>query len=209
MNSNYDYCRDKATPPGSNFYYSILFENEEIKSTVIPLLAMHNEIIDCLTASPDPGVTRLKFNWWHEELSRLSDNIPRHPVTQTIKSFSNNNPNLVTTLHEQLVTIESIVSNEQSADQANWLEHNFNILGRYYVALNRFQTEQDNQYIIQNGGLVFGLELFMLYPLFATKAPGFIPAELVSRHVGPDGEILFPDVFGELICDFQLKLNHV
>jgi phytoene synthase len=207
MSTNYDYCLDKATLPGSNFYYAILFEKGDVKTSVIPLYALHNEFIDCLTASPDPGVTRLKFNWWHEELSRLSENSPRHPVTRTIQSTSDKYPDIISTLHKHLMTIESIVMNAQSENHRGWLENNSNEIGQYWSMLNMFRENTDNNLLIQNGALVFGLELLMLYPLFAEKVHRFICAELISKHSSADGEVQYHDVFEEIICDYHKKLN--
>ncbi len=205
MDSNSNYCSDKATPCGSNFYYSILFENDEAKATLIPLFALHNEFIDCLTASPDPGVIRLKFNWWHEELSRLSDHVPRHPVTQSILQLSHTNSDLIPMLHEHLVTIESIIA----ANHQDWIGHNFNHLGNFWTALNIFEETGVSEVITQNGSFVFGLDLISLYPLFANNAPGFISNDLLSNHKTSENKILYPEVFNELVSNCQTNLSQL
>lgn len=80
--STLDYCITKATPEGSNLYYAVLFDNEKNKNIIISFHAFLNELSDIIYECSDPGVARIKFKWWQDEIERLKNRQPRHPVTR-------------------------------------------------------------------------------------------------------------------------------
>lgn len=75
-----EYCRDKAAPPGSNLYYSLLYQTSSDKRAIHALFAFDNELHQTLIANTDPGVARLKLQWWREEIERTFAHQSRHPV---------------------------------------------------------------------------------------------------------------------------------
>lgn len=75
-----DYCRANAAPPGSGFYYASLFVAPEYRDRIVALHALEAEIENTLTASQDPGVVRMRLQWWLDELQRASAGNARHPV---------------------------------------------------------------------------------------------------------------------------------
>lgn len=86
------YCQQKAAQSGSSFYYSFLFLPENQRHAITALYAFCREVDDVVDECVDPGVARVKLHWWREEIYRLFDNSPQHPVTKAllepIKSFN-------------------------------------------------------------------------------------------------------------------------
>lgn len=80
-----DYCRDKAAPDGSNLYYACLYQDPETRQRLYALFALYYELLEGLLSASDPGVSRIKLEWWREELARLERGEPRHPVTQALQ----------------------------------------------------------------------------------------------------------------------------
>lgn len=76
-----NYCLEKAAPPGSSLYYSILFYPADIKRELNALHAFHHEIEQIIEECSDPGVAHMKLAWWIEEIQRLFTGTPRHPVS--------------------------------------------------------------------------------------------------------------------------------
>ena len=104
-NSNtYDYCVNKAIPDGSNLYYATLFEKEKNKAIIIGLHAFLYELTDIIKECSDPGVARVKLHWWGEEIERLFQQEPRHPITKYLKEFIALDENL-------RVSLNSIINN--------------------------------------------------------------------------------------------------
>jgi phytoene synthase len=78
------YCQDKAAASGSSFYYSFLFLPEGKRKAIIALYAFCREVDDIVDECSDIGVARTKLQWWREEVGRLFEHKPRHPVTQAL-----------------------------------------------------------------------------------------------------------------------------
>lgn len=73
-----DYCADKAAPPGSSLYYSVLFLAPERRRATIALEAMRRELEDAVRDATDPAVVQSKLQWWRHELARLSEDRRAH-----------------------------------------------------------------------------------------------------------------------------------
>ena len=78
------YCQDKAARSGSSFYYSFLFLPPPQRQAITALYAFCREVDDVVDEASDPGVARLKLDWWREEIGRLEAAQPRHPVTRAL-----------------------------------------------------------------------------------------------------------------------------
>jgi 15-cis-phytoene synthase len=70
----------RGTPPGSMRYFAVLFAAPHVRQLLHAFYAFEAELRDTIGgASHDMAHTRLQ--WWHDELTRLGDGRPRHPVT--------------------------------------------------------------------------------------------------------------------------------
>ncbi|HEX5055218.1 MAG TPA: presqualene diphosphate synthase HpnD [Gammaproteobacteria bacterium] len=78
------YCQEKAAASGSSFYYSFLFLPEDRRKAITALYAFCREVDDAVDECSDIGVARTKLQWWREEVARLFEGAPRHPVTQAL-----------------------------------------------------------------------------------------------------------------------------
>lgn len=73
-----------ATPAGSSAYFSVLFTPAELRDPIALLHAWRGEIRNVLKDCSDPGVTRMKLQWWREELQRAVNGEARHPLAQRL-----------------------------------------------------------------------------------------------------------------------------
>lgn len=80
-----DYSQEKGAPPGSSPYYALLFAPPGRRTALTALCAWRREIGTVVPECSDAGVAAVKLNWWHEELDRLFNGQPRHPVTQALQ----------------------------------------------------------------------------------------------------------------------------
>jgi 15-cis-phytoene synthase len=78
------YCQDKAARSGSSFYYSFLFLPADQRRAITALYAFCREVDDVVDAQLDPAIARVKLAWWREEIGRLFDGAPQHPVTKAL-----------------------------------------------------------------------------------------------------------------------------
>ncbi len=82
--SPYDYCRDKATPPGSTLYYSLLYVPQTEREAITALHALRQELLNVLDECSDPSVARMKLEWWRSEIQQTFQGTARHPVTKAL-----------------------------------------------------------------------------------------------------------------------------
>ena len=109
----YDYCINKAIPDGSNLYYATLFDKGKNKAIIICLHAFLQELTDIIRECSDPGVARVKLNWWQEEIERLFIHQPRHPVTQQMQECITLDLNLKLTFTSIIQNFDKFVYIEQ------------------------------------------------------------------------------------------------
>jgi 15-cis-phytoene synthase len=187
------YCREKAAADGSSFYYATLFEPVTMQQPLFALFALHYEITDCLTASPDPGVIRLKLHWWSEELERLLQQQPRHPVTSSLLPLVADQRLTLAPLLNYMTVIESIISGPSIASVDDWLETLATGLGQIWSAaipLSGAIDEKMLKVVNRNGGLIFILDLLQNYRLLAARGFEFLPSQLLSNFSLQSGEII-------------------
>ena len=79
-----EYCQQKAVASGSSFYYSFLFLPAERRRAITALYAYCREVDDVVDECTDAGVARVKLAWWRDEIGKLYDGKPQHPVTQAL-----------------------------------------------------------------------------------------------------------------------------
>ena len=73
-----------ATPVGSPAYYAIRFSADATRELGARLIAWF-DLIERMTTNPqDPGVVRLKLDWWREELSSVGRGTARHPLARDL-----------------------------------------------------------------------------------------------------------------------------
>lgn len=80
----HDYCRRKAAPAGSAFYYSVRLLPPGRRRAAVALEAFRREVTGIANEVRDPGVARTKLAWWHGEVESLYAGKPHHPVSRAL-----------------------------------------------------------------------------------------------------------------------------
>lgn len=71
---------DSLPEDGSTLYYVSRFLPLQYKDAVLLLHAIHKEITSIPLSCSDPGVARIKLEWWRDECERISHHAARHPL---------------------------------------------------------------------------------------------------------------------------------
>jgi phytoene synthase len=81
-----EYCQQKAARSGSSFYYSFVFLPPQPRRAITALYAFCREVDDIVDSGGDPGVAGTRLAWWADEINRLYDSTPTHPVTRALSA---------------------------------------------------------------------------------------------------------------------------
>ena len=81
----HDYCQDKAAKSGSSFYYSFMFLPAERRQAITALYAFCREVDDVVDECHDLSLAQTKLEWWREEVGRVYNGTPTHPVGLALK----------------------------------------------------------------------------------------------------------------------------
>jgi 15-cis-phytoene synthase len=84
--SPHQYCQEKAAASGSSFYYSFRFLPLERRQAIIAFYAFCREVDDIADECHDAVLAKTKLDWWRQEIVRLYEGKPGHPVTQALKN---------------------------------------------------------------------------------------------------------------------------
>jgi phytoene synthase len=76
----HQYCQNRAAVSGSSFYYSFLFLDPARRQAITALYAFCREVDDVVDECHDPALAYTKLDWWRQEIDRVFDETPTHPV---------------------------------------------------------------------------------------------------------------------------------
>jgi 15-cis-phytoene synthase len=83
--AEWDFPND-ATPPGSGPYYVVRFSDPADHHRLARWFAWFDHIDRVAFRANDPGVARLKVDWWREETALMRQDDARHPLAQALSS---------------------------------------------------------------------------------------------------------------------------
>ena len=80
-----EYCEDRARRSGSSFYHSFRFLPPDRRRAITALYAFCREVDDVVDEVSDPQLARIKLAWWREEVARIYEGTPQHPVGRALR----------------------------------------------------------------------------------------------------------------------------
>lgn len=97
---------NRAAPPGSMRYFSLLYAPESRRDALMALYVIDAEIRESAqSANHDVAHTRLR--WWRDEIDRLVNGNPQHPATRTLhEQQPGSPPRHFARLHELLAAAD-------------------------------------------------------------------------------------------------------
>ena len=109
---------NRATPLGSSAYYSVRIAPIELRDELAALLAWRHQVRAVLDEVSDPGVARIKLQWWREELARTFTGKPRHPLSEILRPALKRHRLPDAAFLEIAEQVESEIQQRQPADDA-------------------------------------------------------------------------------------------
>jgi phytoene synthase len=123
---------NRATPLGSPAYYALRFSPADRLERDARLLAWYGVVRDISTQPRDPGVARLKLDWWRSELERIRAGSPNHPLSEELLEHGVGG-NVLPAMHDIIDGAESQLRSPRPGGVDDFLEHCRNAEGLLFV----------------------------------------------------------------------------
>lgn len=78
------YCESKVHESSSNLVAAFKILDAEPRGAITALYAFCREVDDIVDECSEPDLARIKLAWWRDEIGRLFDRRPGHPVSQAL-----------------------------------------------------------------------------------------------------------------------------
>jgi phytoene synthase len=72
--------RSRAIPPGSARFWSWMFAAAAARAPLLGIYALLAEWNALMDPATEPGAARIKLAWWQDEIHRLRQGVPVHPI---------------------------------------------------------------------------------------------------------------------------------
>ncbi|MCU0833177.1 MAG: squalene/phytoene synthase family protein [Chromatiaceae bacterium] len=108
---------NRATPAGSSAYYSVRFAPAPLRHDLAALHAWRHQVRAIRHEVSDPGVARLKLQWWRAEVGRTFAGEPRHPLSQVLAPAVERHRLPAEPFHRIADRVEAEILRRQPADE--------------------------------------------------------------------------------------------
>lgn len=82
------YCYEKVAPRGSMIYLSVRGLSLQQRDAIVAIWAFYREIEEITLSGHDPAVCQAKLNWWRDEVIKIQDAQPDHPVAKMLQQVA-------------------------------------------------------------------------------------------------------------------------
>ena len=210
-----NYCTNKAAAEGFDLYYAMLFETATAKNISVCLHALSVELAEVIAECSDPGIARIKFKWWQEEIERLFNREARHPITQAI---SKNIPLDKLNKHELINSVDNferflILEQTQTLEQSlSYFNLSVGTIWHQYGALANINEQAVLDLIRTTGALYYYLSCLQQPRLYITESRCIIPTDYLTSTTIADisnNEIEQTTLFSSLILDVKRQFDEL
>jgi phytoene synthase len=176
---------NRATPEGSSAHYSVRFAPAALRDHLAALLAWRHQVRAILDEVSDPGVARLKLQWWRDELGRTIAGAPRHPLSAALKPALERHRLPQAPFLDLTERVESEILHRQPSDEADLDTACDQDFGALFELLARCHglTDSDRLGIARRLG-VFCARVYLIRDsgAMARKGRTLLPVESLREH---------------------------
>lgn len=213
--SSADYFLDAAAPPGSALYYAGLLTEPGIRPQILALHTLEHELLKSLTDIQDPGVARLRLQWWAEEIERAGKGQARHPLSKLLQPHivcqTLSGADLIRAIAMLQESLSLTDRDDQTSLESEYRDH-FGPLWRLSAQLAGIDDETTLTASVELGGLHHQLRALLSLP--QTLAQGLsrpVPrSELARRGLSVGQSLSAPgwrDCLAQQFLHLQTRLD--
>lgn len=176
---------NRATPEGSSAYYSVRFASSAVRDDLAVLHGWRHQVRAILDEVSDPGIARLKLQWWREELGRTFAGEPRHPLCQALQPAVERHRLPQDSFLDMAARVESEILHRHPADEAALDAACQQDLGALFELVGRCHALNDGAQLRtarELGGFCARVYLIRDSGALARQGRDVLPLELLHAH---------------------------
>lgn len=182
-----EYCRDRAAPPGSSFYYSTLYHPEQEKRRLFALFAFCGAVEESALESSEPELVHLKVEWWQNQVPLIRAGQVQHPVSVELKALLGEPDSMLDTqpLQRFVDGFADWLAAQPPDDYAEWIawvEQGYGEIWRLAAALCGVDSGQAQQPVRRSGALLGAFEQLQHLRQGLRRGQCILPSSLLQAH---------------------------
>lgn len=172
---------NRATPVGSAAYYAVRFAPPAQRERNAGLLAWFDLVAQIAERPLDPGVARLKLDWWRQEVDNLQRGAVRHPLAIALHA-QGLGPGATTPMQHIIDALDRRLRAPAVADLQDFAADCRQTYGELFVLLGASQSREgfDRQHCIESGAYCAAVEHIRL----AAQQPQRLPPACAPSALG-------------------------
>lgn len=187
---------NSATPLGSSAYYVVRFSPAACRDRLAQLFLFKQELQNLYTLS-DPGVARIKLQWWQQQIT-TSDNQPADlPLIHDLRTMLNNDSRRLAALQAMIRETDFHLQRRPYEDMPALLDGAANLGGSFLQLLDSVCEKSVAQHpdhdLVQPGAFVQVTEWLQLFGQHLRFNLRLLPADLLQQQALQPQQLLQPD----------------
>ena len=183
---------NSATELGSTAYYVVRFSSFEIRNDLAALFLWKQELVN-LYALTDPGVARMKLQWWLEQIMLPAEQPSEHALARVIATLIQQFPDVTESIKLMVNETDRHLHRQPYSDFEAFWKGCENIGGSYAHLLNRASGSQVKPEDSVVGAYCIAIEWLQLMGQHLRYNMQLIPKILLTQHDLRFEELLYED----------------
>ncbi len=189
------YCRAQAAPPGSTLYYCLLYQPRQHRRGLRTLFAFEDALWQIIATNTDPGLARMRLQWWLSEIEKVFCHASQHPIGMELQAILQQAEIDKARLIDSINAIERHIHHSAIEDYPAWLSS----LGRYKGGIWRNAAmlcacaDEASLVVAEKAGRVLAvLDVLQHLPRYLQRGLCPLPRKAMQQH-GITAEMLQQD----------------
>ncbi|MDX1592911.1 MAG: presqualene diphosphate synthase HpnD [Gammaproteobacteria bacterium] len=179
------YCEARAAASGSSFYYSFRLLPPERRAAITALYAFCREVDDVVDECSEPGLAAIKLKWWDEEVDRIYDGQPAHPVGQALQRHAARYSLPRDVLHDVVAGMAMDLTRHRYPDDAALAEYCYHAAGTVGILAAHifgFEDPATLDYARELGHALQLINIIRDVREDAMRGRIYLPQDALARH---------------------------
>ena len=181
-----------VTPLGSTAYYVIRFSPVEIRNNLAVLFSWKQELLD-LYALSDPGVARMKLQWWQEQVFLPVANPSEHPLAHSLSQLIQQDATLSAAIKAMIRETDRHLHRQPYQDVDDFWEGCEKIGGSFAQLVNSVSGSSSDTTDLVVGSYAIASEWLQLMGQHIRYNIHLIPQILIEKNAIRFEELLYED----------------